>query len=461
MKSKNNKIIIILLGLITFLGIIWLSKTNKKIEGMDTPKITPESSRQLVRKIKRDMKKAGVPAPKMGDIEKLFADIMSIITGQVDAAKKKQEELEQAEENKPVVNTISPKFIDKTFFKGNKFADAFCAINGMNPVELNNQCSTLTAENCNATNCCIWQNGKKCVAGDAKGPTYINGVSSDADYYSYKYKCYGKCGNNSRTDGNSIYNEDAKSCYTSRCSIEAQRCLSGTPGSRNTDWTCIDGKWSPDDATACEGSACSIEEQRCLKGTPGAINTDWTCVNKKWKPDDATSCYSFECPVETQRCLKGTPGAGDTDWTCKDKKWTPDATAISKFSNMFSGKDKCLDIVNDGQNNKLIMSPCGNFSGQQWSKINNKSHYTFKNNFSGSEKCLDIVNDGQKNKLIMSPCGISTGQQWNQSRNGSYYSFKNNLSGNDKCLDIVNDGQNNQLIMSPCGNYSGQQWVSK
>ena len=88
-------------------------------------------------------------------------------------------------------------------------------------------------------------------------------------------------------------------------------------------------------------------------------------------------------------------------------------------------------------------------------------HYTFKNNFSGSEKCLDIVNDGQKNKLIMSPCGISTGQQWNQSRNGSYYSFKNNLSGNDQCLDIVNDGQNNQLIMSPCGNYSGQQWVSK
>ena len=32
----------------------------------------------------------------------------------------------------------------------------------------------------------------------------------------------------------------------------------------------------------------------------------------------------------------------------------------------FTGSGKCLDIVNDGTNNKLTMAPCGNYSGQLW-----------------------------------------------------------------------------------------------
>jgi hypothetical protein len=32
----------------------------------------------------------------------------------------------------------------------------------------------------------------------------------------------------------------------------------------------------------------------------------------------------------------------------------------------FTGADKCLDIINDGQNNKPTMAACGNFSGQKW-----------------------------------------------------------------------------------------------
>ena len=38
----------------------------------------------------------------------------------------------------------------------------------------------------------------------------------------------------------------------------------------------------------------------------------------------------------------------------------------------FTGPDKCLDIINDGQNNQPTMAACGNFSGQQWgvSKFN-------------------------------------------------------------------------------------------
>ena len=84
------------------------------------------------------------------------------------------------------------------------------------------------------------------------------------------------------------------------------------------------------------------------------------------------------------------------------------------ISNLFSGKDKCLDIINDGTNNKLIMSQCGNYSGQQWynAKGNLKSSYKLQNTFSGKDKCLDIINDGANNKLIMSQCGNYSGQQW-------------------------------------------------
>jgi hypothetical protein len=32
----------------------------------------------------------------------------------------------------------------------------------------------------------------------------------------------------------------------------------------------------------------------------------------------------------------------------------------------FTGQNTCLDIVNDGQNNKPTMADRGNFSGQMW-----------------------------------------------------------------------------------------------
>ena len=84
----------------------------------------------------------------------------------------------------------------------------------------------------------------------------------------------------------------------------------------------------------------------------------------------------------------------------------------SRITNNFSksplGDPLCLDIINDGQNNKLIMSPCGNYySGQEWTYQNNKLQNL------GRNLCLDIINDGQNNKLIMSPCGNYSGQQWN------------------------------------------------
>jgi hypothetical protein len=84
----------------------------------------------------------------------------------------------------------------------------------------------------------------------------------------------------------------------------------------------------------------------------------------------------------------------------------------------FTGADKCLDIINDGQDNKPTMAACGNFTGQMWTIAPNGTPGIFKlqTQFTGPGKCLDIINDGQDNKPTMAACGNFTGQMWSMSK---------------------------------------------
>ena len=106
------------------------------------------------------------------------------------------------------------------------------------------------------------------------------------------------------------------------------------------------------------------------------------------------------------------------------------------------------------------MANCGNFSGQNWTdeQINNSNYYKLRNDFSGKNKCLDIINDGKNDKLIMANCANVTGQQWLIPPNRK---MQNNFTGTNKCVDIVNDGKNDKLNMAECGNYGGQFWNIK
>ena len=204
---KKKKALVILLGVFTFLGICWLYKPAQCIEGLDDiqqgdkdekKELTAEEAEELAATIQAQMEAAGVPKLSPDEVTRIFSQLSELVKQEIAASKKAEDDLTKADATRPVVNTIPYVFNPVTFFSGAKFGDAFCKINkgeNSNPTALNNKCGTLTAANCNATDCCIWANGAKCVAGDANGPTFINGVSSDAEYYSYKYKCYGKCGN--------------------------------------------------------------------------------------------------------------------------------------------------------------------------------------------------------------------------------------------------------------------------
>jgi hypothetical protein len=66
---------------------------------------------------------------------------------------------------------------------------AFCDSYRGSSSTLNGACGKLTEKNCNETSCCVFTK-KKCVAGDANGPTYKNRKTNARSYY-FQNKCYG------------------------------------------------------------------------------------------------------------------------------------------------------------------------------------------------------------------------------------------------------------------------------
>lgn len=194
-----KRFIIVVIGLV-FLGIICLYK-NKMVEGMKTNEIDPSDqsiSEEDAKKLTKQMKAAGIPlnVSSNSTIQNMFSTLTSILTDETAAQNERNDASHQAVDTaggeSPAVNAYEPICNDKTFFTGTKFGDAFCKIY-TNNIELNSKCATLTSDNCNATDCCIWVNGAKCVAGNVNGPIMIDGKTIDTDYYSYKYQCYGDC----------------------------------------------------------------------------------------------------------------------------------------------------------------------------------------------------------------------------------------------------------------------------
>src|SRR5580698_1994151 len=82
--------------------------------------------------------------------------------------------------------------------------------------------------------------------------------------------------------------------------------------------------------------------------------------------------------------------------------------------------------------------------------------YRMRTAFTGHAKCLDIVNDGWNNRVTMASCGYYSGQAWIVEPNGipGHWRLRTEFTGHGKCLDIVNDGTNNRLTMATCGNYT-------
>ena len=132
--------------------------------------------------------------------------------------------------------------------------------------------------------------------------------------------------------------------------------------------------------------------------------------------------------------------------------------------NRLTGAGRCVDIVNDGQNDRVHMAPCGNYSGQQWlvERLKGGAYVKLRTRFTGPDRCLDIVNDGRNDRLRMAPCGNYWGQQWSIEPvpDKGYNTWPTtNFTGPDKCLAVIAGGANDQVRMVQCPESKpGEPW---
>ncbi|MGB0840283.1 MAG: hypothetical protein ACPGXL_09095, partial [Chitinophagales bacterium] len=77
-----------------------------------------------------------------------------------------------------------------------------------------------------------------------------------------------------------------------------------------------------------------------------------------------------------------------------------DSDKYYRLTTKWQGKDKSLDVVNDGKNNKLQLANTGNYTGQYWriEKLPN-GYYRLTTKWKGEGKSLDVMNDGRNNRL--------------------------------------------------------------
>jgi hypothetical protein len=72
-------------------------------------------------------------------------------------------------------------------------SQAFCQTHRSRPHELDARCRLLSPKACHVPSCCVLRNGKDCVAGNHRGPTFLEEVTN---FFHFRGKCKdgrGKC----------------------------------------------------------------------------------------------------------------------------------------------------------------------------------------------------------------------------------------------------------------------------
>lgn len=139
-----------------------------------------------------------------------------------------------------------------------------------------------------------------------------------------------------------------------------------------------------------------------------------------------------------------------------------DTREPSRLWNDGAGSGQCLDIVNDGFNDKLNVTRCADVSGQSWTLVPSgvPDHYRLQAAFTGTGRCLDVINDGVNDRVRMASCANVTGQEWELTRlrgPGRSFQMTNRFTGPSRCLEVTDEG----LRLRSCDRSPGQKWSSE
>lgn len=81
-----------------------------------------------------------------------------------------------------------------------------------------------------------------------------------------------------------------------------------------------------------------------------------------------TSYYKLQNKSDTTKCLNNNLKMFKcVDNSSNGQRWILPTAENPKFQNAVNSMN-CLDVINDGTNNKLQMAACANVSGQNWSQ---------------------------------------------------------------------------------------------
>jgi hypothetical protein len=135
--------------------------------------------------------------PVQGDYElnDIAADIMNKNNNKIDWRHVYVNDSSEVFAVIPNPSTSIDKLYGRKGVLNSDFKEDICAKYQGDFNTINKKCNKLSATNCKLMDCCVLLNGKKCVAGDVNGPTFLteNGKSVDQLYFYYKDKCYGHC----------------------------------------------------------------------------------------------------------------------------------------------------------------------------------------------------------------------------------------------------------------------------
>ncbi|MEZ5963978.1 MAG: hypothetical protein R3F56_09060 [Planctomycetota bacterium] len=101
-------------------------------------------------------------------------------------------------------------------------------------------------------------------------------------------------------------------------------------------------------------------------------------------------------------------------------------------------------------------------TAQQPAYVNPNVWYRLTTLFQGPNVAMDVINDGNNNRMHMVQAGPYTGQYWRFTPIAGYpgyYRISCLWQGENLPIDVINGGsEDNQIILAPLGLYSGQFW---
>lgn len=145
-------------------------------------------------------------------------------------------------------------------------------------------------------------------------------------------------------------------------------------------------------------------------------------------------------------------------------QFTPNPNLWYRLTTLFQGDNVAMDVINDGNNNRMQMVPAGPFTGQYWRFspfAGFPGRYRISCMWQGENLPMDIINGGpDDNQVILAPIGPFSGQAWSMidAPAAGHVYLRTEFRGPGFQLEGFGGTTQDRPRLDPAGPFSGQMW---